>query len=97
MWSHPAARSAADETAAQTQAPTFLRLTEGQRSWWFEGAFRATAHLVGMHDKAKRDCVVKWYLEDRDAKRKLIEETMAKYRDKGETTIILGLVPKAIR
>lgn len=89
-----AGASAAQEPQ-QTRTAPFLRLNDGQRYWWFEGAIRSVSHLVGLRDKQKGECISNWYLGDRDAKRKLVEDAIAKYPDAGETTILLGLLQQA--
>ena len=77
------------------QKSKFLQLSATERYWWYEGAFRAVSHLIAMQDKKKGECAADWYLKDRDAKRKLIEDTLAKYPGEGETTIVLSLLAQA--
>ncbi|HEY0939243.1 MAG TPA: hypothetical protein VGE08_04010 [Steroidobacter sp.] len=81
--------------AEPTQANSFLKLTPEHRYWWVNGAVLTTSHLVAVRDKAKGDCIAKWYLDDRAAKQKLIEATIAKYPNEGETTVVLGLLTQA--
>ena len=83
---------------ATTQTATtskFLQLGEGDRYWYLEGAFSTVSHLISMQDQKKGDCVANWYLKDRDSKRKLIENTHAKYPAEGPTTIIISLLTQA--
>lgn len=89
---------ASSATVSAQEAPKtrqFLELSEGERFWFLEGAFRTVSHLVSLQDKTKGECASRWYLQDRAAKQKLITETMAKYPKSGETTIILSLLQQA--
>jgi hypothetical protein len=81
--------------AQQTQANSFLKLAPEHRYWWVNGAVLTTAHLVATKDKPKGECVSKWYLSDRAAKQKLVEETIVKYPRETPTTILLGLITQA--
>lgn len=88
---------AIDGTATAQSGTTskFLQLDEGQRYWYLEGAVATVSHLISMQDQKKGDCVANWYLKDRDVKRKLIENTHAKYPAEGPTTIIISLLTQA--
>lgn len=78
------------------QGANFLKLSQGQRYWWVEGAILTSSHLISLRgDKTKGECISKWYLGDRDAKQKLIADTMAKFPAEGPTTIILSLLQQA--
>jgi hypothetical protein len=87
----PLAAIAADQAAKSK----FLQLDEGQRYWYLEGAIAAVSHLISTRDLQKGDCVANWYLKDRDAKRKLVENTHAKYPAEGPTTIVLSMLTQA--
>lgn len=73
----------------------FLQLSEGERYWYLEGAVATVSHLISTGNKQKGDCAASWYLRDRDVKRKLIEDTLAKYPTEGPTTIVLSLLTQA--
>lgn len=73
----------------------FLQLSEGERYWYLEGAVATVSHLISTGNKQKGDCVASWYLKDRDNKRRLIEDTLAKYPSEGPTTIVLSLLTQA--
>lgn len=81
--------------AADVPANKFLKLGDAERYWFLEGSFRTVSHLISLQDKKKGECASNWYLKDRTAKRKLIEDTIAANPEKGETTIILGLLTQA--
>ena len=87
--------SAVSFAAESAQSNKFLKLSPEHRYWWVNGAVLTTSHLVAVRDKQKGDCVAKWYLDDRAARQKLIEETIAKYPAEGETTVVLGLLTQA--
>jgi hypothetical protein len=63
---------------------------------WLHGAITTTSHLIATYDKAKGDCVARWYLRgDRDARRRLIEQTLAQSPGDTPTTIVLSLLTQA--
>jgi hypothetical protein len=84
---------------ATPPTPKFLLLDEGQREWWYLGAFMTVSHLVALNDKDKGDCAANWYLkadkEGKAAKRALIEKTLAENPQVGETTVVLSLLTQA--
>lgn len=83
---------------ASSEAPMgakFLALAEGERFWFYEGAFRVLGHAAALADKKKGDCVANFYLTDRKNKRVLIEQEIARRPDLGETTIIILLLEAA--
>lgn len=86
---------AVTHAADQKQANSFLQLEDGQRYWYLEGAVATVAHLIAMRDESKGQCAASWYLRDRVAKRKLIEDTLARYPAEGPTTVVLGLMTQA--
>jgi|GEM_PF-4954305 len=88
----PLSAKAAAQTATTSK---FLQLGEGDRYWYLEGAVSTVSHLISMQDQKKGDCVANWYLKDRDNKRKLLENTHAKYPAEGPTTIIISLLTQA--
>lgn len=73
----------------------FLKLGEGERYWYLEGAVATVSHLIATRDKQKGDCVAGWYLKDREAKRKLIEDSLVQNPSELPTTIILALLTRA--
>jgi hypothetical protein len=85
----------ASVAAQDPQTNSFLRMTPEQRYWWVHGSVLTTAHLVATRDMKKGECVSGWYLKDRAAKQKLVEETVAKYPSETATTIVLGLLSQA--
>lgn len=84
-------------SASAGDAPTssFLKLTHEQRYWWIHGAVTTTAHLTAMRDKPKGDCAAQWFLQDRAAKQKLIEDTIALSPSELPTTVVLALLTRA--
>ena len=85
-------------SADAADAPTtarFMQLGEGERYWFLEGAYRTVSHLISLQDKAKGECAANWYLKDRDAKRRIVENAIAANPDRLETSIILGLLQQA--
>ena len=87
--------SAPERPADGAQENSFLKLSEGQRYWWLHGAATATAHLIAMYDEKKGDCAAKWYLNDRAAAQKLVEDTLRRYPGEGPTTVVISLMTKA--
>jgi hypothetical protein len=83
------------QPAQQLPGDRFLRLSEGERYWWYEGAVRTLGTWVASFDKEKGDCIARWYLRDRDNKRKLIESEIARDPARNEAVVFLSLVIQA--
>lgn len=81
--------------ADQAETSSFLKLDEGQRYWWLDGAIMTAIHLAAMHDKKRGDCAADWYLDDVKGKQALIEKKIAQYPDMGPTSIVIGLIGRA--
>jgi hypothetical protein len=73
----------------------FLALESTDRYFWFEGAARTLSTWVASFDKPKGDCIARWYLRDRDAKRKMIEGEIARDPASNEAVVFLSLVIQA--
>jgi hypothetical protein len=73
---------------------SFLELSEGERYWWYEGAFRTAAHIIALSNKERGDCAAAWYLKDRDARRAEIEKEIEAYPSGGPTSTILALLER---
>lgn len=90
-------------TLAQQQLPGeptsghFLEWTKERRAGWLHGAFVAVAYSAALYDKAKGSCVADWYLKDRDAKQKVIEDMMTRNPQMGPTTIVIGIAATACK
>lgn len=74
---------------------SFLKLSHEERYWWIHGAVMTMAHLVAIGDQRKGDCVAKWYRGAREARQKLIEDTLEKYPSESATTIVISLLTQA--
>ncbi len=72
----------------------FLKNDEGQRVWWYMGAFTSLGHIVSQSDPEKADCIWNWYFKEPEKKQKLLEENMLKYPDHSPSGIILALLYK---
>ena len=80
--------------AAPSKNSWFLKNDEGQRIWWYMGAFTSLGHIVSQSDPKKADCIWNWSFKEPKEKQKLLEETMRKYPDHSPSGIILALLYK---
>ena len=83
--------------AASAQANTlknseFLTFTEGQRHWWYSGAFGALGHVVFLEDEEKGKCVWNWLFANYDKREALLMESFRKYPDHTTTGVIIALL-----
>lgn len=85
----------APASSSSAQANSFLKLSDGQRYWWLHGAATTTAHMIAMYDERKGDCAAKWYLDDRAAAQKLVEDTLRRHPAEGPTTVVISLMTQA--
>ena len=69
----------------------FLTFSEGQRQWWYAGAFDALGHAAFVEDEAKGQCVWNWLAAhpDREA---LLLDSFRQYPDHAPTSILLAVL-----
>lgn len=72
----------------------FLKLTYEQRYYWISGAVFTLAHYVAAdeNNKAKGECITKWFLDKKAVRLKQIEDSLAMHPEESPTTIIFALV-----
>ena len=81
-------------SAEPPKSSEFLKYSEGERQWWYKGAFETLAHSMSQIDKAKADCISEWYFPHKEERHKEIEATMTKYPAHAASSIILSLVQR---
>ncbi|MCG7870495.1 MAG: hypothetical protein JAZ11_00145 [Candidatus Thiodiazotropha lotti] len=85
--------------SAATQAESLknsdvLKFSEGQRHWWYLGAFTTLGHVAFLEDQEKGKCVWNWlYDEDEDRKAFLLE-SFRKFPDHTPTGIVISVLRK---
>ena len=72
----------------------FLEHTEAQKFWWYMGTFTTLSHLVSQTNEKQAECIDRWYFDDHENKRRIIERTLSKYPDYVPSSVILGLLYK---
>lgn len=73
----------------------FMTLSEGQRAWYYTGAFTSLAHIAtGEYGKKKADCVWDWYFQYPEKRQKQLEESFKQYPDAIPTSVILALLKR---
>lgn len=72
----------------------FLEFSEGQRDWFYNGAFMAIGHVVSTQDQQQGKCVWDWYFKNTANRIPLIEGAMKSYPDHSPTAIFIGLLEK---
>lgn len=70
----------------------FLKLSEGQRHWWYSGAFTILGHVVVIDDDEKGKCVWNWLAADYERKEALLMKSFKKYPDHTPTSILIALL-----
>ncbi len=70
----------------------FLEFSEGQRHWWYLGAYTALGHIALFEDEEKGQCVMKWLFEDEVKRKALLIKSFKKYPDHSPTSIVIGLL-----
>ena len=70
----------------------FLEYSEGQRHWWYSGAYIALGHVVFMKDENKGKCVWNWLASDYEKKEALLMKSFKKYPDHTPTSIVIALL-----
>jgi hypothetical protein len=89
------ANSVAEE--ALKPGEKFLQLTHEQRWYWINGSILTLAHYVAAdeNNKAKGECITKWFLDKKTVRLKQIEDSITMHPQEMPTTIIFGLVRRA--
>ena len=72
----------------------FLHYSEGQRTWWYLGAFEAMAHTVSIRNANQGWCIENWYSKEYKAGNQTIEKTLKQFPDHSPTSIIIALIQK---
>jgi hypothetical protein len=73
----------------------FLRdYSEGQRSWYYVGAFEALGNAVSITNQAQGACVWNWYATAPESRKTMIENTMRKYPTHTPSAVIIALLHK---
>ena len=80
--------------AEPPKSSEFLQHSDGQRAWWFTGAFETLAHSMSQIDKTKSDCIADWYFNAPEERRKELEDTMRKYPDHAPSAVVIALMQK---
>jgi hypothetical protein len=80
--------------AGQPKNSDFLKNSEGERKWYYFGAFDSIGHTVALKDKEKADCIWRYYFDHVEERNVQIEESMTSYPDHAPTAIILALIEK---
>jgi len=71
----------------------FMELSEGQRHWWYAGAYTALGHIVSLDDdKEKTECVWNWFFKDPDIRKAQLVKSFKLYPDHAPTSIVIALL-----
>jgi hypothetical protein len=57
----------------------FLEFSEGQRHWWYSGAYTALGHVAFLEDQEKGVCVWNWLAADRERHEALLMKSFKLY------------------
>lgn len=81
--------------ADSTSNRSFLTYSEGQKQWFYNGAFMSLAHAAtAQYGKEKSDCVWEWYFKHPERRKKQLEESFKLYPDGIPTSVILALLKR---
>jgi hypothetical protein len=80
--------------AENPKSSEFLKLSEGQRTWYYMGAFDAIGHVVSLSNKNQGNCIWNWYFKNPDGQKSIIEATLRKYPDYSTTAVLIALLKK---
>jgi hypothetical protein len=76
--------------AASLKNSEFLKFSEGQRHWWYLGAFTSLGHVAMLEDKEKGQCVLRWLFDEGENRKSRLDATLAKYPDLTPTSIVIA-------
>ncbi|MBT3011732.1 MAG: hypothetical protein KME41_08415 [Candidatus Thiodiazotropha sp. (ex Lucina pensylvanica)] len=69
-----------------------LKFSEGQRHWWYLGAFTTLGHVAFLEDEEKGKCVWNWLFADYEKKEALLMKSFKLYPDYTPSGIIIALL-----
>lgn len=84
---HGAAHS---EESTTLSGADILKLSEGQRHWWYAGIFTGLGHAASLEPgEGKANCVLRWYFDQPEQRKKQLEQAFQQYPDYVPTSIIM--------
>jgi hypothetical protein len=72
----------------------FVKYSEGQRHWWYLGAFTSLGHLAYLEDEAKGQCVLRWLYDEGEDRTGFLLKSFKTYPDNSPTAIIIAILRK---
>jgi hypothetical protein len=73
----------------------FITYSEGQRHWWYTGAFSSISSVVSTQYGAKEsDCVWRWYFDHVDRRKAQLMESFKAYPEHSPTSVIMALLKR---
>ena len=82
----------ASAQAQKLKNSEFLTFSEGQRHWWYSGAFGALGHAIFLEDEEKGKCVWNWLFADYERREALLMKSFKQYPDHTPSSIIMALL-----
>lgn len=72
----------------------FVKYSEGQRHWWYLGAFTSLGHVAYLDDPAKGKCVLNWLYDEKEDRKAFLLESFKKFPDHTPTGIVISVLRK---
>ncbi|MCB1935504.1 MAG: hypothetical protein KDF59_06145 [Nitrosomonas sp.] len=71
----------------------FMKLSEGQRHWWYTGVYTILGHIVSLdNDETTTQCVWDWFFSEPEKREKQLENSFELYPDHAPTSIVIALL-----
>ncbi len=70
----------------------FLKYSEGQRHWWYSGAYTVLGHVAFLEDEEKGKCVWNWLAADYENKEALLMKSFRMYPDHTPSGVVIALL-----
>ena len=80
--------------AENTRNTEFLNYTDGQRHWFYAGAYDTLGHFIFLYDQEKAQCVWRWMADNPKERKALLMKSFEAYPDHAPTSVIISLLQR---
>lgn len=80
--------------AKEFNSADFLKLSDGQKQWWYLGAIESIGQMVVQRDKQLAQCIWSWLPTEPDKKKDLLKRSFEMYPDHAPTSILMALLQR---
>jgi hypothetical protein len=80
--------------AAALKNSEFMKMSAGQRHYYYAGAYDVLGHWTSLNQPDKAECVWNWLFEKPKERKALLEKSLKLYPDHAPTSVIIALLQR---